>query len=232
MESVKSVFLGRISYEEAYRFQRNLFDRLVEDKKKGVGRLKGTLVFCEHKPVITIGRHGLNANVLVSDAVLKEKGVEVIHTDRGGDVTFHGIGQLVVYPVLDLEKFGMGVKKYIYTLEETVIRLLEKYRIHAARLEGAPGVWLDVDLPEKTRKICAIGVRCHNYVTMHGLALNVSTDLDYFNLINPCGFKDKSVTSIEKEIGEKLPFNKVIDDFSEIFFTLFDPFLKQEEEIL
>jgi lipoyl(octanoyl) transferase len=139
----------------------------------------------------------------------RQPNAEFYHTDRGGDITYHGPGQLVGYPIFNLDAFGMGVKKYIYTIEEAVIDMLCDFGITSSRLEGATGVWLDADIPGKTRKICAIGVKINRSVSMHGFALNINTDLTYFNHINPCGFTDKSVTSMEKETGQKHNFEHI-----------------------
>ena len=152
----------------------------------------------------------------------RESGAEYVHTNRGGDITFHGPGQLVVYPVVDLERMDLGLARYIEKLEEVVIQLLSEYEIHGERLKGATGVWLDVDQPDKTRKICAIGIRSSRYVTMHGLAFNINTDLKYFDYINPCGFTDKGVTSMEKELGERQYFMHVMERFYNIFTRVFD----------
>jgi lipoyl(octanoyl) transferase len=153
---------------------------------------------------------------------LRKRGVEFFYTDRGGDITYHGPGQLVVYPIFDLDAFEIGLKSYIFKLEEVVIRLLNDYGIKAERMPGATGVWLETDSDKNARKICAIGVRSSHFVTMHGLALNVNTDLSYFSLINPCGFIEKGVTSIQKELNSNAPKmdeikNRIILYFSEIF---------------
>ena len=152
----------------------------------------------------TVRLIGGNANVW-HYSPLKQINATYYKINRGGDITYHGPGQIVGYPIIDLEKFGLGVREYIEKLEESIIQSLKEYNITSARLEGATGVWLDVQTP-KARKICAIGVRMSRYVTMHGFALNINTDLNYFSYINPCGFQDKGVTSIEKELGVKQNF--------------------------
>jgi lipoyl(octanoyl) transferase len=159
------------------------------------------LLLCEHPHVITIGKHGKEQNLLFSEAFLKEKKVELFRSDRGGDITYHGPGQLIAYPIFDLETFGIGLKQYIRLLEEVMIKWLAQHHVAASRNEGATGVWLDTNRPAATRKIGAIGVRSSRYITMHGFALNINTDLSYFSLINPCGFIDKGVTSLRNETG-------------------------------
>ncbi|MFY9597204.1 MAG: lipoyl(octanoyl) transferase LipB [Dysgonamonadaceae bacterium] len=181
-----------------------------------------TLILCEHPHVITLGKHGNSNNLLLPTENLRKRGVEFFYTDRGGDITYHGPGQLVVYPIFDLDAFEIGLKSYIFKLEEVVIRLLNDYGIKAERMPGATGVWLETDSDKNARKICAIGVRSSHFVTMHGLALNVNTDLSYFSLINPCGFIEKGVTSIQKELNSNAPKmeeikNRIILYFSEIF---------------
>lgn len=191
-------------------------------KKKIKESTTQTLILCEHPHVITLGKHGNSNNLLLPTENLRKRGVEFFYTDRGGDITYHGPGQLVVYPIFDLDAFEIGLKSYIFKLEEVVIRLLNDYGIKAERMPGATGVWLETDSDKNARKICAIGVRSSHFVTMHGLALNVNTDLSYFSLINPCGFIEKGVTSIQKELNSNAPKmeeikNRIILYFSEIF---------------
>lgn len=178
----------------------------LEEKSIGGGELeeggKEYILIGEHYPVITLGRRAAEMNVLLPDSVLDKKGIKKYHIGRGGDVTFHGPGQLILYPILDLEKHRLGVKEYVNILEETVIRLLDKYGIKGERIEGATGVWIGKGTEEE-RKICAMGIKCSRFCTMHGLALNVDMDLSGFKMINPCGFKDKGVTSIYEEIKRK-----------------------------
>ncbi|MDR3217785.1 MAG: lipoyl(octanoyl) transferase LipB [Dysgonamonadaceae bacterium] len=191
---------GLIPYSEAYEKQKDLFQTAVQQKAEQKAT-QNTLVFCEHPHVITIGKNGLYSNLLFSEKTLQDKQVELYHVNRGGDITYHGPGQLVGYPIFDLDSFHIGLKEYIYRIEEAIIRLLAGYDIPGKRLPGATGVWIDTDKAGKTRKICAIGVKSSRYITMHGFALNISTDLSFFGLINPCGFTDKGVTSMEKELG-------------------------------
>lgn len=219
MESLVLKDWGLIDYQEAYQQQLDLFNRLIEAKQNEEER-SNTLLFCEHPPVITLGKSGDMHNLLFAEERLKAEGVSFYRTDRGGDVTFHGPGQLVGYPIFDLEKLGIGLKAYITLVEEAIILLLDQYGIKGERLEGATGVWLDTSLPS-ARKICAIGVRSSRYVTMHGFALNVNTDLNYFRLINPCGFIDKGVTSMEKELGQAIDMNEVKQALWQHFRALF-----------
>jgi lipoyl(octanoyl) transferase len=193
---------GFIDYESAWKLQQKLFDERVMakmDSKPTAKPLNDVAVFCEHPPVFTLGKSGDLENLLINNEQLKEKGVTFYRTDRGGDITYHGPGQLVLYPIFDLEHYNIGLKKYIHLLEETVIRFLAEYGVVGERLEGSIGVWIDTQFPGKTRKICAIGVRSSRYVTMHGLALNINTDLSFYNYINPCGYIDKGVTSLKHE---------------------------------
>ncbi len=195
---------GLIDYASAWDKQLGLFDERLKAKLAAVdGRqsFPDLAVFCEHPPVYTLGKSGVMENLLVNNCELKERGATFFRTDRGGDITFHGPGQLVVYPVFDLEHGQLGLRTYIYKLEEAVIRMLDTYGLKAGRLEKATGVWLDPDVPGRARKICAIGVKCSRHITMHGLALNINTDLSFFRAINPCGFVDKGVTSLSMETG-------------------------------
>ncbi len=160
-------------------------------------------------------------NLLFQESFLKEKGVSLFQIDRGGDITYHGPGQLVGYPIFDLESYNIGLRQYIFNLEEIIIRLLSSYNIQSERLNGAAGVWINTTIPSHTRKIAAIGVRSSRFVTMHGFALNINTDLSYFSLINPCGFIDKGVTSMEKELGYKVDMEEVKDKMRRLFEEIF-----------
>jgi lipoyl(octanoyl) transferase len=181
----------------------------------------GYLLFVEHPPVYTLGKSGELQNLLLTSTQLAEKKVSFYKTNRGGDITFHGPGQLVGYPILDLENFGMGLRPYIYSMEESIINALAHYGISASRDSAATGVWLDTGMPT-ARKICAIGVKSSRHVTMHGFALNVNTDLDYFRYIHPCGFLDKGVTSMGKELGVVLDFEEVKKTVLACFLSVFD----------
>lgn len=191
-----------MDYGAAWQKQKELFDLRVQ-AKSGTNELPDVLVFCEHNPVYTLGKSGVAENLLVDNQLLREKNVSFFKTDRGGDITFHGPGQIVAYPIFDLEHFQIGLRTYIHLLEEAVILFLADFGLQASRLEGATGVWLDVNPTGKPRKICAIGVKSSRFVTMHGLALNINTDLSFYQYINPCGFTDKGVTSLETETGQK-----------------------------
>ena len=204
---------GLSSYSETLEQQRDLFQRMVRAKKDGEAYDREYVFLVQHSPVITLGRHAKESNLLYSEEALRERGVECHRIERGGDVTFHGPGQLVVYPLIDLEKHHLGVKAYVDLLEEAVILTLRHYGITGERVEGASGVWIGAGTPSE-RKICAVGVKCSRFITMHGLALNVNTDLTYFSLINPCGFTDRGVTSMEKELGAPVDFSELKKLFS------------------
>ena len=194
--------LGLIDYKEAWDIQEELFDKLTS-AKSGKAEQQGVsnyLLFCEHPHVYTLGNSGHESNLLIPDVLLQRINATFYRINRGGDITYHGPGQIVGYPIFDLEAIGIGIKEYIHRLEEAIIQTLADFGIEATRLDGATGVWLDVDKGLAARKICAIGVRASRYVTMHGFALNVNTDLSYFTHINPCGFVDKGVTSFQKEL--------------------------------
>lgn len=201
--------LGRMDYADCWKLQQRLFDDLLVCKKSDTPQeTVGTVLLVEHPPVYTLGKSGRAENLLVDPAQLSEWGATFFHIDRGGDITFHGPGQLVCYPILDLERLGIGLRDYIDALEECVIRTVARYGIRAGRIAGASGVWLDVQ-GARPRKICAIGVRSSRFVTMHGFALNVTTDLAWFSRINPCGFTDRGVTSIAAETGLRPPMEEV-----------------------
>ncbi len=210
---------GIINYADAVQRQHECFEHVIHNKLAGIATID-VVNFCEHPSVITIGRHGKESNLLVDSACLKSHGIDYYHTDRGGDITFHGLGQQVVYPIIDLQHFGLGIKKYVNILEQCVIDLLSIYGISACRVSGASGVWLDSGT-DRERKICAIGVRASHYITMHGIGLNVNTDLSYFSFINPCGFMDKGVTSMERELNHKIDMEDVKDNLRAIFTQKF-----------
>ncbi len=206
--------LGLMGYSECWDYQRLLFERMLAAKagnaeaRAQIEREAGWLLLVEHNPVYTLGKSGKDENMLVSESYLRSIGAEFFHIDRGGDVTFHGPGQVVGYPILDLERIGIGLRDYIDALEGAVIDLCREWGIEAGRVAGASGVWIEGDSP-RARKICAIGVRSSRYVTMHGFALNVNTDLRYFSHINPCGFVDRGVTSLRKELGHEVDMELV-----------------------
>jgi len=210
--------LGMMDYREAWDEQEKRFNALVGYKLKPAGSQAPPqyLLFCEHPHVYTLGKSGDEHNLLINGDFLKKIDATYYRTNRGGDITYHGPGQIVGYPILDLGTLGIGLKDYIKLLEEAIIELLDRYGIKATLMEGATGVWLDADHPVKARKICAIGVRSSRYVTMHGFALNVNTNLEYFSYINPCGLDIKGVTSMEKELGEPQPFEQIKTSLREI----------------
>jgi lipoyl(octanoyl) transferase len=200
--------LGRIQYKQAWDYQMQLFEEIkaikLRNRELEPGQQTPTpnyLLFCEHNPVYTLGKSGLMENLLLNNQQLKNEGIEFYHINRGGDITFHGPGQLTGYPIFDLDNFKSDIIVYLRDLEEAIIEVLEEFGLKGGRIEGLTGVWLDENDPAKARKICAMGVHTSRWVTMHGFGLNVSTDLSYFGHIIPCGIIDKSVTSIEKEVG-------------------------------
>lgn len=199
-------------YRDVLAMQHEIFDRRVELRRRGLPVGDDCLITVTHRPVYTLGRHADPRNVVNRDW-LTARGAEVVEIDRGGDVTFHGPGQIVVYPIIDLQSRGLGVKDYVGLLEEAVICTLADYGIESGRVDGATGVWLGCGT-DSERKICAIGLRCSRFITMHGLALNVATDLSWFSAINPCGFTDKGVTSLYRELGNSsdLPHLEAVAD--------------------
>ena len=193
---------GETDYQQAWNRQTEYFNHLIDAKLHG-REYHNTLILCSHPHVYTLGKHGKSSNMLLTPQQLQRIGATIYHIDRGGDITYHGPGQIVCYPIINLEDFHLGLKEYIHLLEEAVIRVCKGMGIQCTRVDGATGVWLDKDTPDE-RKICAIGVRSSHYITMHGLAFNVNTNLDYFNYIHPCGFVDKGVTSLSRELGREV----------------------------
>ncbi|MDR3653033.1 MAG: lipoyl(octanoyl) transferase LipB [Paludibacter sp.] len=206
-KNIQYIDWGLIEYNEAWTKQETLFSDSIAKKVQNLPT-DNYLVFCEHPHVYTLGKSGDEQNMLLNYIQLQAKNATFVHSNRGGDITYHGPGQVVGYPIFDLDNFDLGLKQYIHSIEEAIINTLSGYNILSTRLDGATGVWLDVGLPT-CRKICAIGVRSSRYVTMHGFALNVNTQLEYFNYINPCGFIDKGVTSMEKELGAKVDMDEL-----------------------
>lgn len=205
--------LGVMAYGECWELQRSLFDALCQAKaQKSVSSDEpvGTILIVEHPAVYTLGKSGHEENMLLSEERLRSLGAEFYHIDRGGDITFHGPGQLVCYPIIDLDAIGLGIRRYIDALEQSVIDLAADYGIEAHRSEGASGVWVSRD---GLTKLCAVGVRASHGVTMHGLALNVSTDLGWFHNINPCGFIDRGVCSLCTLTGRDVTMGEVIPQF-------------------
>ncbi|VAW29824.1 Octanoate-[acyl-carrier-protein]-protein-N-octanoyltransferase [hydrothermal vent metagenome] len=217
---VKFMDLGLIDYAEAWEYQKQVFDKTLEAKQKNL-TTENHLLFCEHPHVFTLGKSGNRQNLLVDDRWLEDKDIPCYQTDRGGDITYHGPGQLVGYPIFDVDNFNISVKEFVFDIETVLIRTIKHFGLHGERLERATGVWIDAGIKGKERKIAAIGMRIHNKVSMHGFALNVNTNLDYFNYINPCGFQDKGVTSLQKELNHKIDMVKVkqllIKEFEIIF---------------
>jgi lipoyl(octanoyl) transferase len=208
--------LGLIDYQEAWDLQENLFNELISRKlenrklpKEAQVQQSNYLLFCEHPHVFTLGRSGEEKNLVITNEHLKKINATFYKNNRGGDITYHGPGQIVGYPIFDLDMFFTDIHKYLRYLEQAIINTLLEYKIDAGRIEGLTGVWLDGDKPKYARKICALGVRCSRWVTMHGFAFNINTDLSYFNHIIPCGISDKAVTSLAKELGRNVEMNEV-----------------------
>lgn len=217
--------LGVIDYQAAWDYQEQLLKENVQLKTRAGSGLPGAttnyLLFCEHPPVYTIGKSGHMENLLISREELQEQGIGFVPTNRGGDITFHGPGQVVGYPILDLENFFTDIGKYLRCLEEVIIRTLAEYGVTGDRSAGETGVWLDPHDKAKARKICAMGVRCSRWVTMHGFALNINTLMDYFNNIIACGIADKQVASLDKEVGGPVSLEEVKAKLSKHFGEVF-----------
>ena len=227
MKKVHFEDLGLIDFQGAWDFQTQRFNEIVQRKLDNRNLPQSEqinqehwLIFCEHPHVYTLGRNGKEEHLLLDDLGLKDKSAEFVKINRGGDITYHGPGQLVAYPLLDLDDFFTDIGRYIRYLEEMVIRTLLEYNIESGRIAGQSGVWLDGE-KASARKICAVGVHLSRWTTMHGFAFNINTNLDYFSNIVPCGISDKAVTSLEKELGRKLPMDevkcKVMKHFQELF---------------
>lgn len=219
---MRIIDLGLMPYADAWNCQHCFFDEMVERKKRGESAGENLLLLVEHPSVVTLGKHAKRENVLLPRDMLKERGIEVYEIERGGDVTYHAPGQLVAYPILDLENFGVGVKDYVWKLEEAVIRTIAHFGVKGERVDGASGVWIGKGTMNE-RKICALGVKCSRFCTMHGLALNVNTDTDGFRIINPCGFVDKGVTTLALETGREWDMDTVKAIFIKEFNALFQP---------
>lgn len=233
MNQVKLKDLGNIPYEAAWDLQEKLLRRAIAIKSHSEedGVVENTVLICRHPHVYTLGKHGHPENLLYNQKELEKNGIEFYITNRGGDITYHGPGQLVVYPILDLEQFGSSIHLYLRNLEEVVIRTLSEYGIHGERIKGATGVWIDSNT-SRVRKICAIGVRCSRWISIHGLALNVNTDLSYFDHIIPCGISDKGVTSLNIETGEKIDEVELTKIFTNKFEEVFDVEILKKEILL
>lgn len=222
------VDFGLQDYRKIWDMQRAAFNKLINDKREKKTISKEYLFIGEHYPVYTLGFHGKSGNMLATDAALTDMGIELIRIERGGDITYHGPGQMIAYPVIDLENHGLGIKGYMDCLEDCIITLLYDYGIKGEKVDNAIGIWIDKGTSEE-RKICAMGVKCTRFVTMHGLALNVSTDLNAFNVINPCGFTDRGVTSIARETGHVPSMQEMKKRFVEIFIDRFQPHIPSLE---
>ena len=229
MKAVTFIDWGNIAYQEAWDKQESLFKQKVDCKfvnrslpKSEQVLPQNHLIFCEHPHVYTLGKSGSENNLLINETFLQKIGATYVPINRGGDITYHGPGQLVGYPILDLEQFFTDIHKYLRFLEEAIILTIAEYGLKGERYEGFTGVWLDAADPKKARKICAMGVRCSRWVTMHGFAFNVNTNLDYFNYIVPCGIDDKQVTSLQKELGREIDIEEVKIKLKKHIAQLFD----------
>ena len=215
-KQTRYINLGLIDYKDAWDYQTDLFQRVLGVKAENRSlpdnqqRLTDNfLVFCQHPHVYTLGKSGKEENLLVKDDELKVIGASYYHINRGGDITYHGPGQIVGYPIIDLENFFTDIHKYMRLLEEAVIQTVREFGVSAGRIPGLTGVWINHNEKESARKICALGVKTSRWVTMHGFALNVNTDLNYFSHIVPCGIDDKEVTSLQKELGQAVDLSAV-----------------------
>ena len=225
-KQVQLIELGRTPYQEALKIQEDFFNQIIAVKRANRQNdiqepTKNYLLWVEHPPVFTLGKSGKEEHLLLDKERLKEKEIEFYATNRGGDITFHGPGQIVGYPILDLDNFFTDIHKYLRLLEEMVVLTLKEYGIEGTRSKGETGVWLDVETTY-ARKICAIGVRASRWVTMHGFAFNINTDLSYFEGIVPCGIQGKGVTSLAKELGIQVSEVEVKEKLKNYFQKLFD----------
>ena len=242
METVFFRDLGEMVYQTAWDYQESLLQKNVQKKSiatkaAGAGtaeidpaaeraitagaETQNYLLFVDHPPVYTLGKSGKLSNLLLSEQELSQREIAFFKTNRGGDITYHGPGQVVGYPILDLDKFGTDIGKYLRNLEEVILLTLAEYGIMGERSPGETGVWIDADLKGRERKICAIGVRCSRWITMHGFAFNVNTDLEYFDHIIPCGIENKQVTSLEKELGRRIEIDTVKEKIKKNFEQVF-----------
>ena len=227
-------FLGKVDYKEAWDFQEKLFQEGVQrkiNKRNGTEELnpENYLIFCEHPHVYTLGKSGEKEHLLLNQNELDQKNASFYHINRGGDITYHGPGQLVIYPIFDLEQFFTDIHKYMRFLEEAVIRTLSKFNVVGERSDGLTGVWLEPSTIN-ARKICAMGVKSSRWMTMHGIGFNICTDLNYFNHIIPCGIQNKDVTSLEKEISRTVTVEEVIPIILDELQQLFGFEIKENEE--
>lgn len=225
--------LGLMEYRAAWDYQEQLLRENVGIKSalQPGSTTQHYLLFVEHPPVYTLGKSGSEENVLISERERQQRGIGFYKTNRGGDITFHGLEQVVGYPILDLEKFTTDIGKYLRNLEEVIILTMAEYGLSGERSAGETGVWIDASIPGRERKICAMGIRCSRWVTMHGFAFNVNTDLTYFDHIIPCGIQNKQVTSLEKELGYKLDMQEVKEKLKKNFEKVFDAELAEESMV-
>jgi len=228
MNKVHFKNLGKLDYKECWDLQEEVFKGIVDQKifnrnfPDQTVKTENHLFFVEHPHVFTLGKSGDEAHLLLNQEALIANGATYHKINRGGDITYHGPGQLVAYPIFDLDHFFTDIHKYLRYLEEAIILTIADYGIEGGRIDGLTGVWIESENEEKARKIAALGVKCSRWVTMHGLALNVNSDLDFFNMIVPCGIDDKAVTSIEKEVGEKVDYQEVQDKMLVNLQNVFD----------
>jgi len=212
--------LGLLEYQQAWDLQENILQQSIAQKAQGLVPAHH-LLFVEHPPVYTLGKSGKREHVLIDEQEMQERQIAFFQTNRGGDITYHGPGQLVGYPIFDLEQYYRDIGRYLRELEQVIILTLQDYGLKGERSSGETGVWLDPGIPGRARKICAMGVRCSRWITMHGFALNISNDLSYFNHIIPCGIPDKSVTSLQKELGTTLTVKEVKENVLQKFKQVF-----------
>lgn len=207
---IKYQNLGLLDYKEVWDYQEKLFDEILQTKQNGSEIIpENKILFCQHPHVYTLGKSGDINNLLLSEEFLRAKQARFYKINRGGDITYHGPGQIVGYPILNLDSLGITIRTYIYLLEEAIINVLKDYNVIATRSGGETGVWIDIDNKTNARKIAAVGVRISHMVSMHGFAFNINTNLDYYNYIIPCGIRDKGVTSLQKEIGREVDIEEV-----------------------
>ena len=220
--------LSRQSYKQTWDYQEELLQQKIKAKQSNKAE-PDYLLFVEHDPVYTLGKNGKEKNLLINRKSLEEKGIEFYHINRGGDITFHGPQQLVGYPILDLDNYKTDLGWYLRSLEEVIILTIGEYGLEGERSAGETGVWLDASVKGRERKICAMGIRCSRWVTMHGFALNVNVDLNYFNFITPCGIQNKQVTSLQRELGQTVSMNEAKDKLVKNFEQVFE--IKMSENI-
>lgn len=213
--------LGHQPYKDVWDYQELLLQQKIKAKQQQEAK-PDYLLFVEHNPVYTLGKNGKEKNLLINQKSLEEKGIEFYHINRGGDITFHGPQQLVGYPILDLDNYKTDLGWYLRSLEEVIILTINEYGLKGERSAGETGVWLDTNTKGRERKICAMGIRCSRWITMHGFALNVNVDLNYFNFITPCGIQNKQVTSIQKELGRAVSIGEVKKKVASNFQNVFD----------